>query len=58
MNSFTREEIDRSKQASIAAANDLNWQREIGRLMAAYDEIAGGERTLRAGAAFSVAAGD
>ena len=41
INSFTREEIDRYKKASIAAAKELNWEHEKVRLIAAYNELCG-----------------
>ncbi len=39
INSFTREEIDRCKKASIAAARELNWDNEKQRLLSAYNEL-------------------
>src|SRR5262249_39947743 len=39
INSFSREEIDRCKIASIAAAKELNWEHEKSRLITAYDDL-------------------
>jgi glycosyltransferase involved in cell wall biosynthesis len=39
INSFTREEIDRCKMASIAGAQELNWEQEKQRLLAAYNDL-------------------
>jgi glycosyltransferase involved in cell wall biosynthesis len=46
INSFTRQEIDRCKRASIAAAADLNWEQEKLRLLAAYNELLGNEEAV------------
>jgi glycosyltransferase involved in cell wall biosynthesis len=45
INSFTAAEIDRCKKASIAAAGELNWEREKLRLLAAYNDLLGSEET-------------
>lgn len=39
INSFTRESIDRMKQASIKAAVELNWEKEQYRMLGLYEEI-------------------
>jgi glycosyltransferase involved in cell wall biosynthesis len=39
INSFTRDEIDRCKKASVEAAKELNWDHEKRGLLAAYDEL-------------------
>jgi glycosyltransferase involved in cell wall biosynthesis len=41
INSFSREEIDRCKRASIAAAGELSWAREKVGLLAAYNGLIG-----------------
>jgi glycosyltransferase involved in cell wall biosynthesis len=60
INSFTREEIDRCKLASVAAARELNWDHEKVRMVAAYNSLVAprpsdGQRL--AGAAASLAPG-
>jgi glycogen synthase len=47
INSFTREEIDRLKKASIAATKDLNWDHEKERLLTAYNDLFGFGVTAR-----------
>src|SRR5262249_3285758 len=47
INSFTREEIDRLKKASIAASTDLSWDREKERLLAGYNDLFGVSATAR-----------
>ena len=44
INSFTRAEIARCKRASLRAAQELNWDREQERLLAAYEAILGTAR--------------
>jgi hypothetical protein len=39
INSFTREDIDRCKQAAVAAAVELSWDHEKIGLLAAYDSL-------------------
>ena len=39
INSFTRDEIESCKRASIAAAKELAWQSERGRMLQAYDGL-------------------
>lgn len=39
INSFTREEIDAFKKASLRAAEELNWEAERGRLIEAYEAV-------------------
>jgi hypothetical protein len=60
INSFTRDEIDRCKKASLAAAQELNWDHERQRLLAACDELfgatVGAERMGRSAAAATMQA--
>jgi glycogen synthase len=44
VNGFTREDIDRYKRASIAAAQELNWQAEQRIMLDLFDEITPGRR--------------
>lgn len=39
INSFTRQEIETFKVASLKAANELNWDAESKRLISSYDEL-------------------
>jgi hypothetical protein len=48
INGFNRGEIEACKRASIVAAEDLSWDVERERLLAAYDGLRGVERPSRA----------